>query len=118
MSLMGAVSNSIAKFGGDVEVTQGGSSVKTRAIVEPLRYKNKIYIGGEQRSLGSLSRERYLYIGQPDVPLRANTSVIESVAGKYIVKRCETYFVQDRPIYVWAIMVPFGARREDDYGSN
>ena len=118
MSLMGAVSNSIAKFGGDVEVTQGSSSVRTRAIVEPLRYRNKIYIGGEQRSLGSLNRERYLYIGQPDVPLHANASVIESVGGKYIVKRCETYFVQDRPVYVWAIMVPFGARREDDYDSD
>ena len=118
MSLIGAVSNSIAKFGGDVEVTQGGSTVKTRAIVEPIRYKNKIYIGGEQRSLGSLKRERYLYIGPPDVPLRANASVIESVGGKYIVKRCETYFVQDRPVYVWAIMVPFGARREDDYDSD
>ena len=118
MSLIGAVSNSIAKFGGDVEVTQGGSTVKTRAIVEPIRYKNKIYISGEQRSLGTLIRERYLYIGQPDVPLRANASVIESVGGKYIVKRCETYYIQDRPIYVWAIMVPFGARREDDYDAD
>ena len=51
MSLMGAVSNSIAKFGGDVEITQGSSSVRTRAIVEPLRYRNKIYIGGEQRKI-------------------------------------------------------------------
>ena len=115
MSLMGAVSNSIAKLGGDVEITQGSSSVRTRAIVEPLRYRNKIYIGGEQRSLGSLNRERYLYIGQPDVPLHANASVIESVGGKYIVKRCETYFVRDRAVYVWAILAPFGDSREDEY---
>ena len=118
MSLMGAVSNSIAKYGGDVSVTQNGQRVRTRAIVEPLRYKNRIFIGGEQRSLGSLNRERYLYIGQPDVPLCANASVIESVGGKYSVKRCETYYVQDRPVYVWAILKPFGALREDDYDAD
>ena len=118
MSMMNAVISSISKYGGDVTVSQGNTSVRGKGIVEPLRYRNKIYIGGEQQSLGALNRERYLYIGQPDVPLHANASVIESVGGKYIVKRCETYFVQDRPVYVWAIMVPFGARREDDYDSD
>ncbi|MBR1483341.1 MAG: hypothetical protein IJ598_10290 [Ruminococcus sp.] len=115
MSLMGAVSHSISRFGGDVKVTSGGAVQNTRAIVEPIRYKNRIYIGGQQRSLGTLRREKFLYIGKPEVSLRENASVIESAGGKYIVKRCETYFVQDRAVYVWAILVPFGARREDEY---
>ena len=118
MSLMGAVSNSIAKFGGDVEITQGSSSVRTRAIVEPLRYRNKIYIGGEQRHLGFMKREKYLFIGTPDMNLNENRTVIEAASGKYIVKRCERYFVQDNPIYTWAIMVPYGERREDDYDAD
>ena len=118
MGILNSVAAMINRYGSAVTINNGGEITQTRAFVQPIRYKNKIYIGGEQQSLGALNRERYLYIGQPDVPLHANASVIESVGGKYIVKRCETYFVQDRPVYVWAIMVPFGARREDDYDSD
>lgn len=118
MSLSSAVTNSISKLGGEVEISSRGQKVRARAIVEPLRYRNKIYIGGEYRSLGTLKRDRYLFIGTPDINLKENSSVIESVGGKYIVKRCETYFVQDRPIYVWAILVKFGQPLEDDYDTD
>ena len=118
MSLISAVAGSIARLGGEMAITAGDSCQNARAIVEPLRYRNRIYIGGEMHPLGQASREKYLFIGTPDISLQQNRSVIESVGGKYIVKRCETYYVQDRPVYVWAIMVPFGARREDDYDSD
>ena len=65
--------------------------------------------------LGQASREKYLFIGTPDISLQQNRSVIESVGGKYIVKRCETYFVRDKAVYVWAILAPFGDSREDEY---
>ena len=118
MSMMNAVISSISKYGGDVTVSQGSTRVRGRGIVEPLRYRNKIYIGGEQRHLGFMKRERYLFIGTPDFELVENRSVIEAVSGKYIVKRCERYFVRDNAVYTWAIMVPFGERREDDYDSD
>ena len=118
MSMMNAVINSISKYGGDVTVSQGNTSVRGKGIVEPLRYRNKIYIGGEQRHLGFMKREKYLFIGTPDMNLNENRTVIEAASGKYIVKRCERYFVQDNPIYTWAIMVPYGERREDDYDAD
>lgn len=118
MSLLNCVDREIGRFGSGVTIRQGGLCVSTRAFVEPLRYRNKIYIGGEYRPLGFSRREKYLYVGKSEHRLVENESVIESQGGKYIVKRCETYFVQDRPVYVWAIMVPFGARREDDYDSD
>lgn len=118
MSLTSALTNSIAKLGGVVEISLRGKSVRARAIVEPLRYKNKIYIGGEFHSLGAMKKDKYLFIGTPDIELSENASVIESVGGKYIVKRCERYYVQDRPIYVWAIMESFGKPLEDDYDTD
>ena len=118
MSMLNAVISSIDRYGGDVTVSRGTSSVKGRGFVEPLRYRNKIYIGGEQRHLGFMKREKYLFIGTPDLPLEENSSVIEAACGKYIVKRCERYYVQDNPVYTWAILVPFGDRREDDYDTD
>ena len=118
MSLITAVSDSISRLGGEVSITADDHSVSARAIVEPLRYRNKIYIGGEQRHLGFMKREKYLFIGTPDMNLNENRTVIEAASGKYIVKRCERYFIQDNPIYTWAIMVPFGERQEDDYDTD
>ena len=115
MSLITAVSDSISRLGGEVSITADDHRVSASAIVEPLRYRNRIYIGGEMHQLGQASREKYLFIGTPDISLQQNRSVIESVGGKYIVKRCETYFVRDRAVYVWAILTPFGDSREDEY---
>ena len=65
MSLISAVAGSIARLGGEVAITDD-SRRSARAIVEPLRYRNRIYIGGEMHPLGQASREKYLFIGTPD----------------------------------------------------
>ena len=118
MSLLNCVDKEIGRFGSLVSITQRGTCVNTRAFLEPLRYRNKIYIGGEYHPLGFLRREKYLYVGKSSHRLIENESVIEAQGSKYIVKRCETYYVKDTPIYEWAILVPYGDEREDDYGSD
>ena len=118
MSLLNCVDKEIGRFGSQVSITQRGTFVNTRAFLEPLRYRNKIYIGGEYHPLGFLRREKYLYVGKSSHRLIENESVIEAQGSKYIVKRCETYYVKDTPIYEWAILVPYGDEREDDYGSD
>ena len=75
----------------------------------------RIYIGGEYRSVGMYNREKYLYVGKCDYPLKENESVIESHGNKYIVKRRETFYVKDTPVYEWAILVPCGEEAEDEY---
>lgn len=115
MSLLGCVDREIGRYGSRVTIRQNGEEISTRAFVEPLRYRNKIYIGGEYRTLGMLRREKYLYIGKPAHRLTENSSVIESQGVQYIVKRCETYYVRDTPVYEWAILTPCGEEREDEY---
>ena len=118
MSLLSCVDREIGRYGSTVTINQGGNRISTRAFLEPLRYRNKIYIGGEYRTLGLLRREKYLYVGKSIHRLVENKSVIETQDNKYIVKRCETYFVKDTPVYEWAILVPYGEEREDDYDSD
>lgn len=118
MSFLNCVNREIRRYGSGVTIRGSGETISAFAFVEPLRYRNKIYIGGEYRPLGSLRREKYLYVGQPDYHLEENRSVIETQGRQYIVKRCETYFVKDTAIYEWAILVPYGEEREDDYDSD
>lgn len=118
MNIFNSVGDTIKKYGSSVTIRQDGSAIETKAFVQPLRYKNRVYVGGEYHVLGYQRREKYLYIGNPSYRLTENSSVIETQGDKYIVKRRETYFVKDYPVYEWAILLPFGEKLEDDYESD
>ena len=117
MGIFDYVSETIKRYGCNVSIENKGFCVKTKAFVEPLRYKNRVYVGGEYHHLGFRKTEKYLYVGCPENKLEANSCVIEMQNNKYIVKRCETYYVKDNPIYVWAILESYGELLEDDYES-
>lgn len=118
MSIITAVGETIKRYGCSLSILTGEKRMNTNAFVEPLRYKNKVYVGGEYHYLGFKRSEKYLYIGSPEIVPEENSSVIEMQNKKYIVKRCETYYVHDRPVYVWAILLPYGSALEDDYESD
>jgi hypothetical protein len=118
MSIFKSITDTIKKYGNNVKIISNENSFLTNAFIEPLRYKNRIYVGGEYRLLGYSRTERYLYVGPADIVLSENSSVIEMQDNKYIVKRCEIYYVKDNPIYVWAILLPCGEKLEDDYESD
>lgn len=118
MSIISAVGETIKRYGCRVCIKSKGNEAETSAFIEPLRYKNKVYVGGKYHFLGCDRIEKYLYIGPPEALLEENSSVIEMQNKKYIVKRCEIYYVHDRPVYVWAILLPYGKALEDDYESN
>ena len=106
MNVMPSVIKSIQTYGEDIAVINDDDMVSTRAFVEPLRYRNKIYIGGGYRTLGMKHSEKYLYVGIPDVPLVKNKTIIERKDKKYLVKRVERYYVKEQVAYTWAILIP------------
>lgn len=118
MSIFSSIKETIKRYGNSVTIVEGDKKHNVTAFVEPLRYKNRVYVGGKYRLLGKDRDEKYLYIGYAENPLTEQYSVIEMQNSKYIVKRCETYYVKDYPIYVWAILTPYGDDLEDDYESD
>lgn len=118
MSIFGSIKETIKRYGNNVIIFDNGKKVKAKAFIEPLRYKNKVYVGGQYRLLGVDRSEKYLYVGCAENQLSERSTVIEMQNSKYIVKRCETYYVKDYPIYVWAILTPYGDDLEDDYESD
>lgn len=118
MGIFDSVTETINRYGSSVKIKNNGQTVNTKAFVQPLRYKNKIYVGGEYHLLGYNRTDKSLYIGLPRYPLTENSSVIEMQNNKYIVKRCEIYYLKDYPVYVWAILQPYGDDLEDDYESD
>lgn len=103
---MPSVIKSIQTYGEDIAVINDDDMVSTRAFVEPLRYRNVIYVGGEYRNLDMKHSEKYLYVGIPDIPLVENKTIIERKDEKYFVKRVEKYYVKEQVAYTWAILIP------------
>ncbi len=118
MSIYKMVSDTIKRYGGSVNIVQDGKIIKSCAFVELLRLKNRIYVGNRRRELGFDRTEKYLYIGLPENPLVENSTVIETAERKYIVNRCEIYYVNDIPVYMWAVLKACGDDLEDDYESD
>lgn len=102
MSFAENIANEFDKYGQEVKIINGDDVFITRAFVEPLRYKNKIYIGGSYRALKGL--DKYLYTGKPGFGLKEKETVIETDCARYLVIRTETYCVNDSKIYDWAIL--------------
>lgn len=115
MSINKMVSDTIKRYGTSVSISENEKNVKSYAFVEPLRYRNKIFVGNRYRLLGFDRTEKYLYVGLPENILTEKSTVIETAERKYIVNRCEMYYVNDSPVYMWAILKACGDNLEDDY---
>lgn len=102
MSLLSSVETSIDKYGVDVKLIDGDVEVRTKAFIEPLRYKNTLYIGGEYRSLKGTNKS--LYVGKPAFDLKEGKTIVDESGIKYLVERAETYTVNGYKIYDWAIL--------------
>ena len=100
------VIKSIQIYGEDITVINDDDTVLTRAFIEPLRYRNKIYIGGGYRTLGVKHSEKYLYVGIPDITLVENKTIVKRKNNEYLVKRVERYYVGEQIAYTWGILIP------------
>lgn len=104
MSINNTVIDTINRYGQDVKI-YFEEPIKTKAFIEPLRYKHTVYIGGNYRSLAGKKSNKYLYVGVPEYEIKVGTKLeIQNII--YEAVQAELYSVKDEPIYCWAIMEP------------
>ncbi len=84
----------------------GSLSAAFRGFIQPLRYKNKMYLFGVNTAIGFDSEGRYLYIGPPGYDLTALPGGACLLCGgvKYRVERAEKVYKGSEPFYIWAIV--------------
>lgn len=111
MSIADSIEQMIERFGNTVTITMNQEEPKkTKAFIQPLRYKNKMYIDGNFLPGGYIDGGHYLYIGLPQFRLDKSSgdTVITTAQGEpFMVKRAELYAFTDTPVYVWAILTPY-----------
>lgn len=98
----------LEKYGCEVAVAEDGQTFGPayRAFVQPLRYKNKMYLEGTRTRIGYADQSHYLYVGPAtvDVCSLPNTAVLRMGEGLFYFSHCESVRLSDETIYMWAIL--------------
>lgn len=96
------------RYGRKCEIMPFGSEKKlsVKAIINPLLYKNKLYVGGSYLPDGFYDGGHYLYIGDPKISLESIPvgSTLKVSGNTYLIKHAEQYYIEERPLYSWAVL--------------
>lgn len=82
-----------------------GSVFHTYSLLQPLLYKNKLYVELQPSEFGKFDDGCYLYLGPSESNLKPDDVVIID-GEKYITQRYEAMYLFSRSIYGWAILRP------------
>ena len=103
-----ALGKYIANYGRTVTLSADGKtySAPYRAFIQPLRYKNKMYLMGIRSKIGRIDQSHFLYIGPCEVGLTdvSAASRIKCGTDKYYIVKAETVWNGDKPFYNWAVI--------------
>ena len=96
-------------FGNSVYISgsDGWQSPVFSAFIQPLRYKNKLYMTGDVTPLGINSNNVYLYIGPADhdlTKLDKSYKIHDKEENLYLIDRAEKIKVKDNVVYIWAVI--------------
>lgn len=97
------------RYGQDFTLHNGSTTHEYRAFIQPLRYKNKMYLRGIHTDLGLDMESNYLYIGPADYSIsNIDMTVNRLSSGEtfYRIDKTETVMIGDTKAYIWAIIRP------------
>ena len=100
-------------MGRTMSIVSADGTVSFKAVVQPLRYKNKIYLNGIVTELGYDSVNKYLVLCKPDIDLDAVDGlekVLTLGEDKYFVDCSQKVYFRSEPYYCWAIVHKEGER--------
>ena len=96
------------KFGRSVYITsEKFNSEIYNALVQPLRYKNKMYVAGTNTEIGLAEENYYLYIGPANKDLRkmgASVTLHTADGKSYVVQKSEKIYNGENAWYIWAVI--------------
>ena len=116
MKLSAKVCKLLEKYGTNITLCEGSEEKTAKAVIQPMMYKNKMYVGSDVVPLGFLDKGHFLMIAPHTLPVKDYRKLVIFDGDKgYTVKRSETVKVGDEKVYIWAILTVYAKEREDEY---
>ena len=77
-----------------------------RCFLQPMRYKNKMYLDSQYTPIGVVDESCFLYLGPPeyDLPEGAYPVLWDETGEGYTCVKQEIIRFGRQPVYVWAIL--------------
>lgn len=95
----------IERFGVTVHIIRNEVVQCTKAFIQPLRWRHRIYINDRCLPDSCFDSRYFLYVGSPSQTL--DTSMRVQCDGvMYEVITTEKIAMHDEAVYVWAILLP------------
>lgn len=106
MKITEQIKQLIDKYGLNGRAYGVDTSVEVKCFVQPMRYKNKIYLDSQYTKLGIIDETCFLYIGPPDAELREGTdkALVLTDGRNFTCSKVETIYYGSKPAYKWAIL--------------
>ncbi len=99
----------IDAYGNDLTVTADGVETQTRAFLQLVTSKSWQNMERMIPSVGEVPRGQYLYLGSPDIPLKAYDSIVMD-GRSFLVRRADAILHQSERIFIWGLCVEGGAQ--------
>lgn len=98
----------IDEYGSVVRYSQNGTKFTGayKAFIQPLRYKNKMYLDGKHSEIGYIDTSYYLYLGPADVDVCQNelASRLMFEDNIYTFTHAEVISLGQEKLYIWAVI--------------
>lgn len=106
----------LKKYGEKAVVLLSDEPNEVYALIQPMRYKNKLYIEKTRTALGFKDSECFLYLGPayPDFSGLELQTTVKSRDKVYSVSRADIVTLGGEKIYIWAVLVPKTMKEEND----
>lgn len=116
MNVSSSFGRILRRYGNTVVIRSNGRTEVTKAFVQPLRRRHRLYINDKVIPAGYFDNAYKLYIGDCSHRFSyGDNTVITCMGEQYTVVTGEEFFVGDDEVYVWAILSPKKELKEDDY---
>lgn len=108
MKFSAKVNKFLKAVGEKTTVSVSGEIFHISALIEPMRYKNKLYLEPERTQLGFKDSECFLYLGpaEPDILGMESETVIMTADRCFSVSRADRIVIGGKTQYIWAILTP------------
>ncbi|MCM1543990.1 MAG: hypothetical protein NC110_01710 [Ruminococcus sp.] len=97
----------LGKSGIAMSLVEGEKLTAFRAFIQPLRYKNKLYIDKNVTELRYENTRRFLLLSPPNVDISGadgRSSFISDGNQEYAVNHSELIMLGNKPMYRWSII--------------
>ncbi len=82
-----------------------GGERQIKALLQPMRYKNKLYVDDKYTELGVVDSSTFLFIASADLEVNEGVDYLLDGDGcGYAFIKAEKVYCMDKPAYTWAIV--------------